>query len=874
MLLKSLRFEQILLFWLVASGSLARAEEQEYVGPASYQHGPIVVHTDRIYADAQQVRADLLIVNLSTRPISYDPHRVLLRVPDGATVGPQFEGLDGGASEAPVALAPGAIERTSFVYAVALPPYAKAVLVFGGFEEEGRPVELPDFPIEPAPPRDPSKREVPTYESFVTAKREGDRDLPAHRAVSTVRREDIERRMPTTTPEALAFEPGVFITQSGHGRSSAYIRGLTGQQTVTLFDGIRINNSTYRPGPSQYLFTVDPQTVDHIELLRGGASTQFGSDAIGGVVLVEPINPALREPAGENMYFVKPGLRLHAASADRQIGGRVEVEAGLAGQSGLRLGFFGGVGARSLGLLRSAGSVENPNPNTTIGLYPLVPRFAPDGRTQLGTGFKELTADGRLILQLPSGGKVTLAAYLYRQYDAPKTDRCPAPYAPYNSCLTYEEQFRHLVYGVYEPPSTEWMEQSRFTVSFQVQNERQRLDEPLVYSIYRSLDRVYTVGVTGRATTRQWRILPELTLNASYGLDTYYDWVTSSASLSFTNVMVERTLTRGQYLGGARYLYGGRFSNLELTYLRRLIFRGGARLSWFRVWAPEDPESSTQAVRRSWVNVVGNLGLEWRVLPALSLLANVDQSFRAPNLDDLTGRLQIGPGFQFENPSLRPERATTFEVGTRLRTLPLVLDAWVFEMLIQNSILKVPRSSEDCPANSSACRAAWSIFGLQNAPGLSEMRGVEGAVSALLPFGFSARATLSYTWGEGARLGTVPREPLVVLTGSRIPLSTVPPFNGTVELIWNHRSGFGLNADLRWAAMQDRLSLADYKDADIPKYGTPGYAIWDAGAVYRIPERLRILFRIENLVNTPYRRHGSSVNGAGRNFMLTIEATL
>jgi iron complex outermembrane receptor protein/hemoglobin/transferrin/lactoferrin receptor protein len=874
MRLKALRFGQILLFWLVASGSLARAEEQDYVGPASYQHGPIVVYTDRIYVDAQQVRADLVIVNVSTRPISYDPHRVLLRVPGGATVGPQFEGVDGGASEPPVALAAGAFKRTTFIYSVALAPYAKAVLVFGGFEEEGRPVELPDFPIERAPPGVASKGEVPTYESFVNANREAARDLPAHRAVSTVRREDIERHQPGSTPEALAYEPGVFITQSGHGRSSAYIRGLTGQQTVTLFDGIRINNSTYRPGPSQYLFTVDPQTVDHIELLRGGASTQFGSDAIGGVVLVEPINPALPEPAGEKRYFVKPGLRVHAASADRQIGGRVEVEAGLAQQSGLRLGFFGGVGGRSLGLLESAGSVENPNPNTTIGRYPLVPRFAPDGRTQLGTGFKELTADGRLILQLPSRGKVTLAAYLYRQYDAPKTDRCPAPYAPYNSCLTYEEQFRHLVYGAYEPPPTEWMEQPRFTVSFQVQNERQRLEEPLVYSIYRSLDRVHTVGVAWRARTRRWRIGPELTLNASYGLDTYYDWVTSSASLSFTNVMVERTLTRGQYLGGARYLYGGVFINGELTYRRRLTFRAGGRLSWFGAWAPQDPESSTQAVRRSWVPVVGSLGLEWRALPALSFLANADQSFRAPNLDDLTGRLQIGPGFQFENPSLRPERATTFEVGTRLRTLPVVLDAWIFEMLIQDAITKVPRSSEDCPANSSACQAAWSIFGLQNAPGRSEMRGVEGAVSSSLPLGFSARATLSYTWGEGPRLGTLPREPAVVLTGSRIPLSTVPPLNGIVELIWNHRSGFGINADLRWAAMQSRLSLADYKDADIPKYGTPGYAILNAGAVYRLPERLKILFRIENLVDTPYRRHGSSVNGAGRNFMLTIEATL
>src|SRR5262249_34809059 len=269
----------------------------------------------------------------------------------------------------------------------------------------------------------------------------------------------------------------------------------------------------------------------------------------------------------------------------------------------------------------------------------------------------------------------------------------------------------------------------------------------------------YTAGITGRIKTRLWLLSPEWTLSGSYGLDTYFDWITSSASISLTNVNVQRSLTRGDYLGGSRYLYGGAFVAGELTYRRRWIFRAGARLSWFGAWVPEDPESSTQRVRRNWVPVVGNVGLEWRALRALSLLVNVDYSFRAPNLDDLTGRLQIGPGFQFENPNLGAERSTSFEVGARVRSRWVTLDAWVFDMLIYDSILKVPRSPDDCPANSSACHTAWSIFGLQNAPGHSEMRGAEVAISAFFDHGFSARSTLSYTWGEGPLLGTLPREP-------------------------------------------------------------------------------------------------------------------
>jgi outer membrane receptor for ferrienterochelin and colicin len=108
------------------------------------------------------------------------------------------------------------------------------------------------------------------YETTVIGEAGGSEDLPQERATSTVTRLEMDRRLPRSAPDALRYEPGVFVQQSAHGQGSAFIRGLTGQQTLMLFDGIRLNNSTYRQGPNQYFFTLDSRTIRSIEVQRGG----------------------------------------------------------------------------------------------------------------------------------------------------------------------------------------------------------------------------------------------------------------------------------------------------------------------------------------------------------------------------------------------------------------------------------------------------------------------------------------------------------------------------------------------------------------------------------------------------------------------------
>jgi iron complex outermembrane recepter protein len=83
--------------------------------------------------------------------------------------------------------------------------------------------------------------------------------------------------------------PTAFTGGFGAGSSAVALRGLTSNSTLTLIDGLR---TAYYPladdGQRSFvdLNTVSEAVIDRIEVLKDGASSTYGADAIGGVVNV------------------------------------------------------------------------------------------------------------------------------------------------------------------------------------------------------------------------------------------------------------------------------------------------------------------------------------------------------------------------------------------------------------------------------------------------------------------------------------------------------------------------------------------------------------------------------------------------------------
>jgi iron complex outermembrane receptor protein/hemoglobin/transferrin/lactoferrin receptor protein len=636
---------------------------------------------------------------------------------------------------------------------------------------------------------------------------------------------------------------------------------MTGQQTVMLFDGIRLNTSTFRQGPNQYFFTIDSRSIQRLEVVRGSASTRWGSDAMAGALLATPIAPSFQPNVGK--WTVRPRAAIRTATADGELGGRAQLDVGWSD----RVALVGGVGYRDLGQLQAGGQVVSP----VTGQPPPTPLFEADGRTQRGTGFRELTDDVRLVVRASSKAQVTLGWYDYRQFDAPRTDKCPAYTAPLQSCLRYEEQFRTLTYVALDThDGPRFAARTRTTLSFQRQHElRQQINLRPTRNLGR--DDVYTFGTGVHVQTTSFELGRHVRLTWHYGLDAYVDYVDSRRWNVYPTTGVVSYESRGQYLDGGRYVTSGAWTDVRATFVDRVEVRAGGRGGWVLARAAGDPTSGTAAVDRQFGVAVGGAGVSVRTWPWLVLVANVDQGFRAPNLDDLTSRQVTGPGFVYENNALRPERALTVEGGVRVDHPWIQLEVHGFETRIVGLVAKAPRATADCPPDDDVCNASKTIFQLVNLGAPAHIRGVDGSVRVFLPAGFGLRSTLSYAWGEGPNPIARPSDPDAAWD-PRVPLSRIPPLNGTAEATWRGvDSGLFVGAAVRWAAAQRRLALADQQDPRIPTGGTPGFAVLDLRAGYRFDRHALLGVVFENVTDAAYRYHGSSVNGPGRGLLATLE---
>ncbi len=666
---------------------------------------------------------------------------------------------------------------------------------------------------------------------IVTATRSSDDNVPY--SVEKVTAEMMRNEARRTLPEALENIPGVLVQKTTQGHGSPFIRGFTGRQNLLLVDGVRLNNSIWRSGPVQYWNTVDPYSLDSFELVKSQGSVIYGSDAIGGTLNAFTRSSGFENETAGALFTHGSAYYEYRSNGDDSNIGHIEGSVGIGGKWGLHVG----VSAKDFGDIH----------DSSVG-------------TMRGTGYQESAIDLRYDMLLSPGTTLTFASQYVNQDDISRWHRTlnntgwihGNHIAAAGSWVADDyDQERSLTYlrvAQENPEAGSWLKRWSATLSYQttadseLQDRRTSPTGALSSSAYQQLGAT-TVDTYGVDLSLESEIGPGTLV---YGLDYYRDEVASSASRNTGAGMVNRPASR-PVADDSSYDLFGLFANYTWSPASRWEISGGGRFTYAGAeWGAYRPSGGTVDIAgdASWTDFSAALRVSYEIQKDWLAWASVSQSFRAPNLADLTGNTASLSGLDGHgSPDVDPEKFITFELGTRGKVRDdLQVQAAVFNTFSTDGAISSYTSGSN----------TYVVNGED-----SWIYGVEAEAIWTITDTWSLNAFAA--WQEG-------KTDVSQRTPSERWMPRQLPFTASTALRYTAPGGaWWVEGRLTGAVGADRIHPADQASDNqrIPTNGNPAYLVPSLYAGWKASENFDLTLGLENLSNSDYRNPGSGQNQPG-----------
>lgn len=463
--------------------------------------------------------------------------------------------------------------------------------------------------------------------------------------ISSITNQQIVEKGARTSPEALMGVSGVFIQKTNHGGGSAFIRGLTGNQTLIVLDGIRLNNAIYRYGPNQYLNTIDMFTINKIDVLKGIGAVEYGSDAMGGIIHVKT-----KENASNELNKISLNNTSKFISSGMEKTNRTNVQ-----YATNKWNFIGGFSLKKYGDLLGGGNIGKQKP----------------------TGYNELNYDLKTKIKINSHSEIVYSSQNTIQKNVPIYHKIGLENYKTNQI---DYQIRYLNYLKYKYVSNKkWISEIIINASTQRSIE-QRSNQKNNSSIFRNeADTVKNIGLTAEIVSKPYK---NWTINT--GFDYYKDQIFSEA-IETNSDLNTKIFKRGLYPNGSIYKNSSLFNIHNLNF-NKLSIIAGLRYNFFQIQMNE-PTLGNIIINPS--ALVSNFGFNYQLNKYSYLFGSITTGYRAPNIDDL-GSLGI-VDFRYEIPSydLRPEKSLNTELGYKYRSNKIDFSIVTFKMKLKDIIARV-----------------------------------------------------------------------------------------------------------------------------------------------------------------------------------------
>ncbi len=665
------------------------------------------------------------------------------------------------------------------------------------------------LPLTPLLAEDSEDDATELPEVVVTAERSPIDLADAARSVSLVTAQQIDERIARTVPESLRATAGILVQRTNLGGGAPFIRGLVGNQVLILIDGIRMNNSTFRGGPNQYLNTIDPFFIDQIEVVRGPGSVLYGSDALGGTINII----THRRSDFSESYGVNGRLMNRFSTGEREVTEHVGLE-GNVGQT---------VGITVSGSLRQFGDID-PG-----GSQPMESPY----------GYEEQDLAGNIDFHFGGHWIWQLSAQHVNLDNVPNYD-------PDNPKNVFEPQRRNLYYTrlLAEDLST-YLDRITLFASYHRQMEgRQKIkaDDPNTET--RDLDVVGTLGGGLQLETPigEW-------VRFVYGGEVYHDSISSERNIHNVATGHETESDTAQFPDDTTFMSAAGYLEARITPTSWMKMVPGVRYSYFAPNAElDDPELGEVTIDDTIDDFTWSYHMLFRPHEYHGIVLGMSRGFRVPSIDDLTKLGSEDGRYDVPNPDLGAETAMQYEAGYRLTHPRVSGSLFGFYTQIDDLIMRKPTTYQG------QSQVGEDIVNHNENVGESFIYGGEAILNGvILPRRLTGGLLGSYTLGQNET--------------DDEPMRRIPPAMASAYLrLLIPEQHAWLEAATDMAATQDRLAEGDKTDSRIGPDGTDRFGLLHVRAGFTAGEHFIINMAAENLTDEPYKYHGSGPLEPGRNF--------
>lgn len=646
--------------------------------------------------------------------------------------------------------------------------------------------------------------------------------------------------------DALKLEPAISMKSDGVWATAPSIRGLSGQRVIVAIDGNRIETATDVAGGMNMINMND---IQQIEIIKSGASSIYGSGAIGGVInfITQPI-----------VYSTTPTIHAALSSSFQSVNNMIDEH------------------------VKFSASKEN-------FYYAFSGAFRNAGNTQTPTGKLENSQFKDYSTSLKAGYRINdqhELSFSYQNFQArnvgvPGGAAFAKPVGKPVSTVTFPVHSRSMSDLQYR--FTDINESIKL---LKIKMYHQRIYRDVLVLTGNDLYQGAPIAINPKGEHHLWGGLAQADLNIkgqhiTTGIDVWQRNLESHRE-KFVSLTNRSEMVLGELpLPKASYMSNGLFARTERHFLdEKLNTTAGLRYDYIivkndDVYDPDyklldgtevDIESRRHTVNEntekmhSWS---ANLGANYQLLPELNIAFSGGHSFRAPNIEELYKYINLNALVKIGNPDLNPEQSNFADLGVHYLKDNLSFSVNGFINKINNMIAeeKDTTTYDNYDSNGNIESTTPVPAFILNNIDEALLYGFDASVSYEAMPNLLINANIAYTIGEN------------MTTDGHLP--QIAPLNGLVGARYKGLPYLQGELNCEWAAKQNNIATGETT--------TDAYAIVNMNLnsqEYKVGStRIQAFAGMRNIFNTEYTNHLSSNRGSitvepGRNFYVKLKLSL